>query len=199
MRRPQGGQPHIQPIEYDDGAFVAEPEDGELLVIRRVLHAKEIEPDGQRETIFQSRCTMKERVCSLIIDGWSCTNIASTTLVEKLGLSTTAHPTPYKLQWLSNGNHIKVTQQVLLSFSTGKKNKDEVLWDVIPMDACHLLLGRPWQFDREAKHYGRKNNYTIKHQKKTITLTPLSPSQIQVTKTHKKPKENLFLSERSVE
>ncbi|GAV80025.1 Asp_protease_2 domain-containing protein, partial [Cephalotus follicularis] len=119
----------------DDGAFVAEPEDGELLVIRLVLHAKEIERDDQRETIFQTKCTIKERVCSLIIDGGSFNNVASTNLVEKLGLSTTAHPTPYKLQWLSNGNHIKVTQQVLLSFSIGKKYKDEVLCDVIPMDA----------------------------------------------------------------
>ncbi|GAV76605.1 hypothetical protein CFOL_v3_20078 [Cephalotus follicularis] len=183
-------------ISNDDGAFMAEPRDRELLVIMRVLHAKEIEPDDQRETIFQSRCTIKEWVCSLIIHGGIFTNVASTTLVEKSGLSTTAHPTPYRLQ--SNGNHIKVTQQVLLSFSIGQKYKDEVLCDVIPMDASHLLLGWPLQFDKEAKHDGRKNTYIIKHQKKTTTLTPICPSQIQVTKTPKNPKESLFLSEGSV-
>nr|GEZ69401.1 reverse transcriptase domain-containing protein [Tanacetum cinerariifolium] len=28
-----------------------------------------------------------------------------------------------------------------------KKNNDEVWCEVIPMDACHILLGRPWQYD----------------------------------------------------
>ena len=30
--------------------------------------------------------------------------------------------------------------------------KDEVKCDIIEMDACHVLLGRPLQFDREAVH-----------------------------------------------
>lgn len=30
------------------------------------------------------------------------------------------------------------------------------------MDACHLLLGRPWQFDRQAIHDGAKNAYSFK-------------------------------------
>lgn len=30
------------------------------------------------------------------------------------------------------------------------------------MDACHLLLGRPWQFDRKAIHNGELNSYTFK-------------------------------------
>lgn len=45
------------------------------------------------------------------------------------------------------------------------------------MDACNLLLGRPWQFDREVTHDGRKNTYTFKISKKTITLAPLPPTQ----------------------
>ena len=38
-------------------------------------------------------------MCSLIIDGRSCTNVASKRLVEKLGLVTFMHPST--LQWLS--------------------------------------------------------------------------------------------------
>ncbi|RDY03764.1 hypothetical protein CR513_12625, partial [Mucuna pruriens] len=34
----------------------------------------------------------------MIIDGGSCTNVASTTLVEKLNLQTIKHPRPYKLE-----------------------------------------------------------------------------------------------------
>ncbi|GKV07002.1 hypothetical protein SLEP1_g18814 [Rubroshorea leprosula] len=40
----------------------------------------------------------------MIIDGGSCTNVASTTMVEKLGLPTLRHPSPYKLQWLNDSS-----------------------------------------------------------------------------------------------
>ena len=33
--------------------------------------------------------------------------------------------------------------------------------DVIPMDVCHLLLGRPCHYDKNMVHYGRKNTYTL--------------------------------------
>ena len=73
--------------------------------------------------------------------------MASTTLVEKLGLPTFEHPKPYKLQWLNDSGEVKVNKQVLVSFSIGKY-KDEVMCDVVPMQAGHIMLGRPWQYDR---------------------------------------------------
>ena len=62
--------------------------------------------------------------------GGSCTNVASTTLVEKLNLPTLKHPRLYKLQWLNDCGEVKVNKQVLVSFSIGKY-KDEVLCDVL--------------------------------------------------------------------
>jgi hypothetical protein len=38
---------------------------------------------------------------------------------------------------------MKVNKQVFVAFSIGKYY-DEVLCDVVPMQASHLLLGRPW-------------------------------------------------------
>ena len=38
---------------------------------------------------------------------------------------------------------------------------DKVLCDIMPMDCCHILLGRPWQYDRYAIHDGRLNQYTL--------------------------------------
>ena len=47
-----------------------------------ILHAKESSKDeSQWEHIFHSRCTIQGKVCSLIIDGGSCTNVASTQLL----------------------------------------------------------------------------------------------------------------------
>jgi hypothetical protein len=50
--------------------------------------------------------------------------------------------------------------------------RDEILCDVIPMDVCHVLLGRPWQFDRNVVHDGRMNTYTLEKDGKTHTLLP---------------------------
>ena len=113
------------------------------LVSRGALntHAKE-EEDEQRENIFHTRCHVRGKVCSMIIDGGSCTNVASTTIVKKLGLPMTSHPRPYKLQRFNDGGEVRVTKQVLVSFRI-EKYEDEVLCDVAPMDAGHILLGRP--------------------------------------------------------
>jgi hypothetical protein len=46
------------------------------------------------------------------------------------------------------------------------------------MHASHLLLGRPWQFDRKAIHDGFKNRFIIVKDGKTITLVPLSAKQV---------------------
>ncbi|KAA3479759.1 reverse transcriptase [Gossypium australe] len=112
----------------------------------------------------------------MIVDGGSCTNVASTLMVEKLGLPTTKHPHPYKLQWLNDGGELKVTKEVLVAFSI-IKYKDKVLCDVVPMYASHLLLGRSWQFDRRVIHDGYTNCYTFKHLGKNLTLAPMTPKQ----------------------
>uniref|UniRef100_A0A2N9I6V5 RNA-directed DNA polymerase n=1 Tax=Fagus sylvatica TaxID=28930 RepID=A0A2N9I6V5_FAGSY len=110
----------------------------------------------QRENLFHTRCFVNNKVYSVIIDGGSCTNVASTYLVEKLALTTLKHPHPYRLQWLNECGEIKVTRQVLVALSIGKY-EDEVLCYVVPMHACHLLLGRPWQYDKRVTHDGFTN------------------------------------------
>ncbi|XP_016681167.1 uncharacterized protein [Gossypium hirsutum] len=139
--------------------------DGKILVIKRSLSVQSVENEQQKENIFHKRCHVQDKVCSLIVDGGSCTNVASTLMVEKLGLPTTKHPQPYKLQWLNNGGELKVTKQVLVPFSIGKYH-DEVLCDVVPMHAGHMLLGHPWQFDRKVIHDGFTNRYTFKFEGK---------------------------------
>ena len=73
--------------------------EGESLVVRHALSVQVVgdEMEQQRENIFHTRCHIKNKVCHMIIDGGSCTNVASITLVEKLNLSTLKHPRPYKL------------------------------------------------------------------------------------------------------
>jgi len=69
-------------------------------------------------------------------------------MVEKLNLQLVPHPKPYKLQWINEDVELTVDKQVKVEFSVGNY-KDNVLCDVVPMEACHILLGRPWQFDKK--------------------------------------------------
>ena len=39
--------------------------------------------------------------------------------------------------------------------------KDNLACDFMPMDVCHVLLGRPWKFDRNVVVDGRRNTYTF--------------------------------------
>ncbi|XP_027156203.1 uncharacterized protein LOC113756972, partial [Coffea eugenioides] len=118
------------------------------------------------------------KVCSLIIDGGSCANVASALMVEKLALPTLRHPTPYRLQWLNDSGDVRVTKQVQVPFRIGKY-EDVVLCDVVPMQACHILLGRPWQFDKGVTFDGITNKYSFKQGEKRIVLVPLTPIQVR--------------------
>jgi len=69
---------------------------------------------------------------------------------------------------------VKITKQVVVPFSIGKY-VDEILYDVVPMQASHILLRRPWQYDRKAIHDDVWNRYTIIKDGKTITLVPFAP------------------------
>ena len=147
------------------------------LLMQRALTFQALEDEGaQRENIFRSRFRVKDKVGSVIIDGGSCVNIASTLMVEKLALPLLAHPQPYKLQCMNDGGVVTVTQQVLIHFNIGKY-EDEVVCDVVPMEVAHMLLGRPWLCDRQVKHDVYTNKYSLLHKGKKLNLVPLSPSQ----------------------
>lgn len=46
-------------------------------------------------------------------------------------------------------------------------------YGVIPMRVCHILLGRPWLYDRSVKHDGRENTYTFELNGKRTTWRPI--------------------------
>nr|GEX09765.1 probable WRKY transcription factor 70 [Tanacetum cinerariifolium] len=79
---------------------VVGPDVGELLVVRRALSSVPVREEKlQRAAIFHTRCTIAQKICSVIIDGGSCTNVASQTMVSKLNLHTESHPSPYVIHF----------------------------------------------------------------------------------------------------
>jgi hypothetical protein len=74
-------------------------------------------------------------------------------MVENLELETTAHPNLYKVSWPQKGHQVVVSQQCNVEFNIGGYN-DMILCDFIPMDVFHVMLGRPWQYQRNIIHDG---------------------------------------------
>jgi hypothetical protein len=97
--------------------------------------------------------------------------------MAKIGLMTRLHIRPYYIQWLNNSGKAKVTHTARVHFSIGTYH-DYADYDVVPMQACSLLLGHPWEFETDAIHYGRSNKYTLMHNRKKITLLPLTLNEI---------------------
>ena len=66
----------------------------------------------------------------------------------------------------------------MVEFKIGGYN-DKILCDVIPMDVCHLLLGRPWKYDRNVVHDGRMNTYTLEKDGRTHRLLPKKDEEVK--------------------
>ena len=65
-----------------------------------------------------------------------------------------------------------VSEQCLVKFKTGNYF-DEVLCDIMPLDCCDILLGRPWLYDKKYLHDDRLNQYTIWDNARKQVLFPL--------------------------
>ena len=98
-------------------------------------------------------------------------------MIEKLALKTFSHHRDYKLQWLSENEELFVDKQV--------------------------LLGRPWQYDKDVVHNGVIKKISFVHKGQKVTLTLLSPSEIcedpikmRVKKNKRKKKRKTKLMKR---
>ena len=70
-----------------------QPLEGDLLMVRRLMGTVCKDNDKtQRKNIFHTRCMVMRKICSLIIDGGSCSNVASQRLIKKLALKSSPHP-----------------------------------------------------------------------------------------------------------
>ena len=99
--------------------------------------------ETQRHKLFRTRCTVQGSLCDFIIDSGSQENIISKDVLERLQLEMETHPSPYVIGWIKEVGGIRVYERCKVFFSIGKYN-DEVYYDVVDMDACHILFWCPW-------------------------------------------------------
>ena len=146
-------------------------------MMRTLLKMPIKEKPPQRKSIFKTTCKSGGKVCKVLVDSGSTENFVALEMVEKLKLPRIPHQYPYKVSWLNKGQQTIVEEKAWVEFQI-RAYKDKLLFDVVNMDACHLLFGRPWKYDLKAHHDGVKNTYTITKNGKVIELIPLvEPSQ----------------------
>jgi hypothetical protein len=164
------------PVEVLEGSHLP------VCVIRQVLTGKRTEEreqeDWLRSNIFHTRVEHKGNSLNLIIDNGSGMNVVSQEVICKLLLPVEDHPKPYKLSWVDDTS-IPVRQRCLITFSLGQHYQDAIRCDVIPMKACHVLLGRPWLYDRKVKYDGYTNTYTFLFNGRKIVLQPMKIQEFE--------------------
>eukprot|EP00253_Pinus_taeda_P034746 PITA_34746 len=122
------------------GAYVAQPEEAAA------------PPQEAEKALETGEALVLHKVLLKPVNG-STDNLVSTKMVEKLELKRSKHPNPYRVSWLQKGHQLLVDERSEVEFQIGRY-KDKVVCDIIPMDVCHILLGRPWQYDRKVVHDG---------------------------------------------
>ncbi|XP_062224492.1 uncharacterized protein LOC133923045 [Phragmites australis] len=177
-------------LNSDENEIQADVDDNNCFISRRVLSVNVgKEENGQRHNLFHTRGIIKDKLCRIIVDNGSCNNIASQELVERMGLKQRRHPSPYKMQWLTDCGAMRVSNMVTVQFSIGKY-LDQVDCDVVPMQACQLLLGRPWLYDRDAQICDHSNKVVFMYKGERISLLPLTLEEIMNDDLKRKQRES---------
>lgn len=176
-----------------DGSYSEDDYDHETLpdvgyqlscIIHRSCHIPHTEDLSQRTNLFRTRGTINGKVCNIIIDNGSIDNLISSKAVKKLGLKTQTYPQPYSVGWIRSGDAVNVSKSCKTPLSIGRRYKAEIICDEVDMNVTHIILGRPWQYDVDATHKGRTNQYIIKVDDFKVALMPLPP---EVNSNSEKP------------
>jgi hypothetical protein len=117
---------------------------------------------------------VKGTLLHFIIDNGSQKNLISTEVVKWLKLSTTPHPQPYNIGWLSQGWDLRVSQQCRLPYAINPF-KDEVLCDVTPLEVFDVLLGQPYMWKRHAVYESRPHSVIISLGKQLYKIPEVAP------------------------
>jgi hypothetical protein len=178
------------PFSSDDEAVDAYAKPSPIIVVSPCTLSVQPNVDSQRCNLFQTKALVApNKACKVITDGGSCYNLACKELCAKLDLKYLPHPNQYYIQLLSDNAKMKVNRMVHVNFEIGPY-KDSIDFDVVPMTVCHILLHRPWLYDRPVQHNGRANMYHMEFKGKKINLHPMSPQQI-VNESYQKSKVKL--------
>jgi hypothetical protein len=114
-----------------------------------------------RSKLFHIRAIMKHTKVDTLLDSGSQANLISEEVVKQLGLKTKMHHKPYSLNWISKNHKFPITKQCIIKFAITSKFVDEVICDVVPLEACGMVLGSPYLYDHKAIFFREHNQYHL--------------------------------------
>jgi hypothetical protein len=129
-------------------------------VATTTIHLEEPVDPEEGECLFHSQVWVKGTPLLLIVDNDNQKNLISTKVIKQLGLSTTPHSQPYNIRWLHQGQDLRVSQQHLMSYGI-HPFKDEVVYDVSPLDVCDVILGQPYVWKHHVVYESRPCIFNI--------------------------------------
>lgn len=170
-----------------------------LNVMRCFLSAADCD-SWKRTAIFETKMNCGDTILRLVIDNGSSMNVISKSVVRLLNLKPVPYSTPIRVAWVDKTSLTISEKSEVLQLGAYY----EKIWcNVLNMDVAHVLLGRPWLYDKNATNFGKDNTYVFTHNGKRIKLAPARPSDHKGTspktshsKTHTKKLH--FLSGMSV-
>ncbi|CAL2248984.1 unnamed protein product [Prunus armeniaca] len=170
---------YVEPLEpiYDPELDNCCEEAFHQVSVMRCIYSASTPPphnSWKHTSIFQTYVPCGTNRCQLVIDGGSTLNVISKAAVDRLHLQAEPHPHPFHVGWVDN-TMLPVTERCLVPLQLGPCH-ERLYCDILPMSVAHVLLGRPWLYDRCVKSCGRENTYTFQHEGKNITLTPSNPA-----------------------
>jgi hypothetical protein len=132
------------------------------------------EEDDARERLSQTQVWINGTKPLYMSYFTSQNNLISERTVQRLRLETQSHPKPYKLNWLQPNQSHQVQRQRKVELYI-EPMMDEVLCDVVPLDACELLLGKPYIYGRDAQYKVFPHEFRLKKGGKTFVLKESLP------------------------
>lgn len=95
----------VENNEYAEVEFAEEESDVKVNFVLQItlLASKE---EGKCNNLFKTHCSIKNKLCNLIVDSGNMENLVSQKLEDYLKLSTEPHENPYTLGWVSNASHV---------------------------------------------------------------------------------------------
>jgi hypothetical protein len=136
-------------------------------------------------SLFTNNFQIKRSLALPIMDNGSQKNLVSQELVQHLQIPTTPHPKSYQLGWVQKDGPASWYLNIVLSlFSIGQFKF--FLCDVSPLDCVNLLLGLPYQQDRNVVYLAKTHQYKLSKYGHTYILTA-APTPTHHTKRDQSP------------
>ena len=123
---------------------------------QHALMAKKMESWGTGKPIF--RCFGGNEIIVSKRDCW------------KVKLPFEKHTTHCKIAWFQKGNKMLVISCCVVKFTMRDVIYDDAWWDVVPVDACHILLGRMWLDDKGMFHHNKPCTFSFYKDEKKFAL-----------------------------